>query len=276
MKVQYSVGAFLFMTLLVAQTGVAAAATTASIFPTGDGSNLGFTGSATGTHYTLVDETSCNGVTDFVSATVVGKRDSYQVSLVSVPNGAVITSVLLKPCASRNSTSAGSSTLGVFYKYNTATSGTNNFVLATGITPTVLATSTFSGLSLTKNASSTLESGVVYSSGSTGVRVSNLATILTYITAAPVAPTNLVASAFVASGTRVASLSWTDNSSEEQGYFVERGTDGIIFNVIASTTANTVSYADFTPAASTTYYYRVRAFNVFGFSNYATTTPISF
>jgi hypothetical protein len=276
MKVQYSVGAFLFMTLLVAQTGVAAAATTASIFPTGDGSNLGFTGSATGTHYTLVDDTPCNGVTDYVSATVVGKRDSYQVSLASVPNGAVITSVLLKPCASRNSSGSGSAGLGVFYKFNGATSSDSIYTLATGITPVVLATSTFSNLSFTKNASSTLEAGVVYSSGTTGARVSNLATVLTYITAAPVAPTNLRATTTMSSSSRTALLSWTDNSSEEQGYFVERGTDGIIFNVIASTTANTVSYADFTPAASTTYYYRVRAFNVFGFSDYATTTPVSF
>jgi hypothetical protein len=33
----------------------------------------------------MVDESACNGTTDYVSETTVGERDSYRVSLASVP-----------------------------------------------------------------------------------------------------------------------------------------------------------------------------------------------
>ncbi|MFM8357131.1 MAG: fibronectin type III domain-containing protein, partial [Verrucomicrobiota bacterium] len=92
----------------------------------------------------------------------------------------------------------------------------------------------------------------------------------------PAAPANLAASA--ASATSV-NLSWTDNSTNEQGFRVERAPNGGSFAQIATTAANATGYTDTTAVPGTTYQYRVRAFNAAGNSAYAgpvtVTTPQS-
>jgi len=77
-------------------------------------------------------------------------------------------------------------------------------------------------------------------------------------------------------------LTWTDNSSNETGFKVERATDsGFTQNLILVTTtaANATSYNDTGLSAVTTYFYRVRATNTAGDSaNSATasaTTPVT-
>ncbi|CAG0942222.1 endoglucanase [Candidatus Brocadiaceae bacterium] len=82
----------------------------------------------------------------------------------------------------------------------------------------------------------------------------------------PAAPGNL--SATVISSTSV-ELSWTDNADNEDGFKIERSTNGVNFSQIATTNANTPSYTDSDCAAGTTYYYRVRAYNTAGNSNYS-------
>lgn len=158
-------------------------ATTASIVPTGSGTYSAWTPSTGSTHYTLVDESSCNGTTDYVSTTVAGNRDSYAVSLASVPNGATITSIAVTPCASKTK-SSGSSVMKVFYRLNGTNSADGGSYSLTGSTPTTLATTTYAGLSVTKNASTTLEIGAVLTStsGSAGARLSKIATVITYST----------------------------------------------------------------------------------------------
>ena len=91
----------------------------------------------------------------------------------------------------------------------------------------------------------------------------------------PAAPSSLSATPF--SATQV-NLSWTDNSSNETAFLLERKTgSGGTYAQIASIAANTVSYSDNTVTASTTYFYRIRATNANGnsaYSNEATaTTP---
>jgi hypothetical protein len=75
------------------------------------------------------------------------------------------------------------------------------------------------------------------------------------------APTSLTATA--ASSTSI-SLSWTDNSSNETGFNIERSADGMHFSPLASVGLNAVTYLDNGLSASTTYYYRVIAFNTGG------------
>lgn len=90
---------------------------------------------------------------------------------------------------------------------------------------------------------------------------------------APAAPINLNATAGTSSLT--ATLTWTDHSSDETGFKVERSTDGNIFTEIAIVPENTTSYTDNTVAAQTFYYYRIYGFNATGssvFSNVATVT----
>jgi hypothetical protein len=82
----------------------------------------------------------------------------------------------------------------------------------------------------------------------------------------PAAPSNLAASAI--SSTQI-NLSWTDNSSNETGFLIERSTDGTNFTQIATAGVNATSYLDTGLSASTTYYYRVRASGSGGNSGYS-------
>src|SRR5689334_14694761 len=73
-------------------------------------------------------------------------------------------------------------------------------------------------------------------------------------------------------------LSWLDNSSDESGFNIERktGTTGT-YAQIASVGANVTTYTDSSLTNSTTYCYRVNAFNSAGTSPYSpeacATTP---
>jgi hypothetical protein len=72
-------------------------------------------------------------------------------------------------------------------------------------------------------------------------------------------------------------LSWSDNSTDETGFKIERSTDGTTFAEVASVGANVTTYSDTGLTESTTYYYRVRAHNTGGdsdYSNTASTTTI--
>jgi Zn-dependent metalloprotease/transcriptional regulator CtsR len=92
--------------------------------------------------------------------------------------------------------------------------------------------------------------------------------------ATPAAPSGLTATA-VSSG-RI-NLAWADNSTYEQGFKVERSTDGATFTEIASVGANVTAYVSLGLAGSTTYHYRVRAFdgpNLSGYSNVASATTL--
>lgn len=80
------------------------------------------------------------------------------------------------------------------------------------------------------------------------------------------APTLLTATTF--SDTQI-DLAWSDNSTNEDGYSIERGTDGINFTEIDTVLADTVIYSDTTCVTGTLYYYRVRAYKGVFYSNYS-------
>lgn len=82
----------------------------------------------------------------------------------------------------------------------------------------------------------------------------------------PAAPTNLTASAVSCS--RI-DLAWQDNSGDETQFHIERSTDGSNFAEIDTVGAGVTSYNDTTAAAETTYWYRVRAYNSYGYSGYS-------
>jgi hypothetical protein len=90
----------------------------------------------------------------------------------------------------------------------------------------------------------------------------------------PAAPSGLKAAA--ASKTQI-NLTWSDNSSDESGFKVERSTDGVTFTQLAAVGAGVKSYASTGLTGGKKYYYRVRAYNANGNSAYATiasaTTP---
>lgn len=89
----------------------------------------------------------------------------------------------------------------------------------------------------------------------------------TATTSAPSAPTGL--SSLTVSATRI-DVSWTDASSDEQGFRVERcQTAGCsTFTEIAVTAAGATTYSDIGRTPGTDYRYRIRAFNVVDASAY--------
>jgi Concanavalin A-like lectin/glucanases superfamily len=95
-------------------------------------------------------------------------------------------------------------------------------------------------------------------------------------TTPPAAPSDLVATAL---GPAQVQLNWVDNADNESGFKIEQSTDNANFSQIAVAGAGSNSYVDATASASTTYYYRVRATNVIGDSDYtpsaSATTPAS-
>jgi hypothetical protein len=87
-------------------------------------------------------------------------------------------------------------------------------------------------------------------------------------TTPPTAPSALTATA--ASSSQI-NLAWTDNATDESGFKIERSTDGASFTQVATVGANATTYADSGLSASTTYHYRVRAYNATGDSAYSNT-----
>jgi len=91
----------------------------------------------------------------------------------------------------------------------------------------------------------------------------------------PFAPGNPIATAV--SDTQI-NITWTDNSTNETGFKIERkpGTGGV-YKQIATTAANVTSFTDTTGREGTTYYYRIRAYHAYANSAYSnqafTTTP---
>ncbi len=95
----------------------------------------------------------------------------------------------------------------------------------------------------------------------------------------PLAPTNLVAT--LQAGPQVR-LTWRDNAINENGFVIERSTDGVNFTQIATAPARSntgnVTFTDTSIKASQTtqaYTYRVAAANVAGLSAYATSLPVA-
>ena len=98
---------------------------------------------------------------------------------------------------------------------------------------------------------------------------SNVATVTT----PPTAPTNLTA---VYSAVPQVALSWTDNSSIETGYVVERSVNGGAFTGIATLGANVTTFTDLDVAQlDTTFTYRVYAYNATGNSANSNEVSIS-
>jgi hypothetical protein len=86
----------------------------------------------------------------------------------------------------------------------------------------------------------------------------------------PAGPTGLTATAVSSSQIN---LTWVDNATDETGFKIERctGANCTGFSQIATISADVTSYSNTGLTGSTSYSYRVRAYNVIGDSNYSNT-----
>ena len=80
-------------------------------------------------------------------------------------------------------------------------------------------------------------------------------------TVVPVAPSNLIGT--VVSTTQI-NLSWTDNSTNETGFKIERKTASGMYAVVGTTVTNITTFNDTGLTPSTTYTYRVYSNNLVG------------
>jgi hypothetical protein len=82
----------------------------------------------------------------------------------------------------------------------------------------------------------------------------------------PAAPTSLTANAV---STSQINLTWTDNAANEQGFEIERSlTSGSGFQLIYTTGPDATSFSDIGLDPLQTYFYRIRAYNAQGPSDY--------
>lgn len=77
----------------------------------------------------------------------------------------------------------------------------------------------------------------------------------------PTAPSSLSPTS-VSGSTAV--VAWLDNSANEDGFIIERSPDGINYSSVVTVTENATAYTDTGLTSSTTYYYRVSAYNSAG------------
>jgi fibronectin type 3 domain-containing protein len=86
-------------------------------------------------------------------------------------------------------------------------------------------------------------------------------------TPSPAAPSQLTAAAV---STSQINLSWTDNAAGiENGFILQRSTDGLNYTQIATLAQGITTYADSSLSAGTTYYYRVEATSTYGDSAFS-------
>jgi titin len=92
-------------------------------------------------------------------------------------------------------------------------------------------------------------------------------------TTVPATPTSLASS--VPAGSPRVTLTWTDNSAGENGYEIQRSTDGTNWSTVTTTAANAATYSDSSVVEGTTYQYRIRATSAAGNSDFSGTTTAS-
>jgi titin len=95
--------------------------------------------------------------------------------------------------------------------------------------------------------------------------------VTSFYTAIPNMPYGLKATAAAGAVT----LKWGDDSNKEEGFEIERSTDGTNFGKVTTTDRNATSYVDNTVAANTKYWYRVRAVNPKGASAFTNVVEVS-
>lgn len=112
------------------------------------------------------------------------------------------------------------------------------------------------------------EANVIEETDETNNTFVSTATVTITPPAPPAAPSGLTSTSV---GTRHITLAWTDNSTVESSYRIERcfGIGCTGFFEVASRSANTTTYSDSSLSSGSTYRYRVRAGGAGGFSTYS-------
>jgi hypothetical protein len=104
-----------------------------------------------------------------------------------------------------------------------------------------------------------------------GALDSTVATVTVTVAGAgtvPAAPSGLSATAV---STSQINLTWSDNSTNEDGFKIERSSNNSTWTQIGTVDRNATTFSSTGLSANKNYYYRVRAYNVLGNSAYSNT-----
>jgi len=137
-----------------------------------------------------------------------------------------------------------------------STSGSTIYYTTDGSTPTTSSSVYSSFLSL--SVGTTVVKALGVKSGLTDSSIQSGTYVLVNV---PTAPSGLGATAI---STTQINLAWTDNSSTETGFRIERKVGPVSFSTVATTSAGATTYSDTGLTAATTYDYRVYAINPAG------------
>ncbi len=191
--------------------------------------------------------------TSVVSATTI-------VTIPNAPSSLVATAVSNTEI---DLTWADNSTNETGFKVERSPNGTSSWTQIA--TPAAGATSYNNTTGLTANTTYYYRVRATNSAGDSSY--SNIANTAT-LPNAPSAPSALAAAA---SDSSDIALTWTDNSTNETGFKIERSPDASTWTQITTVGAGVTSFTDSGLAVSTKYYYRVRAYNSGGKSGYTGT-----
>lgn len=97
---------------------------------------------------------------------------------------------------------------------------------------------------------------VIRNTGVNGAVIADAVRVSATTTTGPASPSDLVATA---TGATTIGLTWTDRSSNETSFSIERSVNGGSFSVIGSAAANATTFSDTAASAGINYSYRVRA-----------------
>lgn len=208
------------------------------------------------THYYKLRAVNGNGESDYV--------ESSGTTLVPAPSNL-------------DATTVSSSQINLTWDDNSSTETAFEIFRSTDGATFSLIHTTAAGVESYNNTGLTENTTYYYRVRAVGVTIRSEPSNIDSSTTSPAlnAPSDLTATAVSSSQIN---LEWTDNSSNETGFEIERSTSsGSGFSLIHTTAANVTTYSDTGRTASTTYYYRIRAINAEGSTAYtseasATTT----
>ncbi len=207
-----------------------------------------------------------------------GTTYTYRVSAINsggssaYSDAAVATTLEAPPVAPTNLVATAKSAKQIDLSWNDVSNESTFEIEQNGITIATVPSNitTYSDTTLTPNTTYSYRIRAINAMGSSPYSNDASATTFSLV---PAAPTGLIATSL--SPTQV-SLSWTDASQNETGFTIERSTTaGGNFIVVGSVDTNIKTYTDNNLTASTQYFYRVQAFNVYGVSAYTSQASVT-